>query len=153
MITSPTAAIRTGATQSVITDSDEVVVELFYADLRGCEPCNRAFSETDEAARLLRDELAALGRQLTVRTVQLQDPGHAQALGIDNPVTVRIAGTEIDPSPSGESAAQCGAVGVAPTTCRSYAWDGQRFDAPPAELIVHAVHRHLDTATRPLRTD
>ncbi len=101
-------------------------------------------AEVDEAASLVRDELLARGRGLTVRTVALHDPGHAQVLGIDNPVTVRVAGTDVSPSGSNDDLAACGVAGVAPKSCRGYSWNGQVFDAPPAGLIAEAIHRHLD---------
>ena len=122
----------------------EVVVELFYVEQDGCEPCARAASEVDAAARLLRDELAAHGRKLTVRAVALQEPGHAQALGVDDPVTVRVGGTDIGSRSADHHVAECGVPGTAPRRCRGYEWDGRLFNAPPAGLIVDAVHREVD---------
>ena len=122
----------------------DVVVELFHVEMDGCLPCAVAMAEVDEAASLVRDELLARGRGLTVRTVALHDPGHAQVLGIDNPVTVRVAGTDVSPSGSNDDLAACGVAGVAPKSCRGYSWNGQVFDAPPAGLIAEAIHRHLD---------
>lgn len=122
----------------------DVELELFYVELDGCAPCRNALAEADEAARLVRDELAARGRSLTVRIVPLHEPGQAQARGIAAPVTVHVAGVDVslDGPPAADAA--CGVAGTAPRRCRSHGWDGRLFDAPPAGLIVEAIHRHLD---------
>ena len=124
----------------------DIEVELFYVELDGCAPCRNALAETDEAARLVRDELAARGRDLTVTIVPLLEPGQAQERGIAAPVTVHVAGIDVslDGTPAPDAA--CGVAGTAPTRCRSHVWDGRLFDAPPAGLIVEAIHRHLDAA-------
>ena len=124
--------------------ASELVLELFYVEQEGCEPCARAASEVDEAASLVRDELAAHGRKLTVRAVALPEPGHAQALGVDNPVSVRVGGADISSGSANRHLAECGVSGTVPRSCRTYEWDGQLFDAPPAGLIVDAVHREID---------
>ncbi|HET9501132.1 MAG TPA: DUF2703 domain-containing protein [Marmoricola sp.] len=126
-----------------------VVVELFHVELDGCLPCAHAIAEVDEAASLVHDELDARGRTLLVRTVALHEPGHAQARGIDNPVRVRVAGADVSPAGADGHLAACGVSGAAPKSCRAYSWNGQVYDAPPAGLIVEAIHRHLDAGTDP----
>ncbi len=142
----PTTAVSpsAGAVPQKPAPGSELVVELFYVEQDGCEPCARAVAEVDVAARLVRDELAAYGRKLTVRAVALHEPGHAQALGVENPVTVRVGGTDIGSGSANHHLTECGVSGAAPRSCRSYAWEGQLFDAPPAGLIVDAVHREID---------
>ena len=126
----------------------DIVVELFYVEMDGCDPCASAIAEVDDAARLVRDELAAREHNLTVRAVPLHEPGHAQALGIDNPVTVRVAGRDVRLDGATGPFAACGVAGVVPRSCRSHAWNDQVFDAPPPLVALRSPPRRVSSSVR-----
>ena len=125
-----------------------VVLELFALDTAACSPCVSAMAGLHAAAAALSHELTGSGHVVATRVVLLENPAHAAALGISSSPTVRVNGHDIALDVHEEACPSCSSVAGVSIDCRTYEWEGQRFDHPPVPLIVDAVHQHLASGAR-----
>jgi hypothetical protein len=130
------------------TSDVPVVLELFALDTAACSPCVSAMANLHAAAAALSRELTGSGYIVATRVIVLEDTAHAALLGISSSPTVRVNGHDIALDVLEESCPSCSSVAGTTIDCRTYEWDGQRFDHPPVPLIVDAVHQHLVSGAR-----
>jgi hypothetical protein len=125
-----------------------VVLELFALDTAACTPCVSAMACLHAAAAALSHELTGSGYIVATRVILLENPAHAAELGICSSPTVRVDGHDIALAVHEEACPNCSSVAGVSIDCRTYEWDGQRFDHPPVPLILDAVHQHLVSGAR-----
>ena len=120
-----------------------VVLELFALDDESCAPCRSARSSLRAAAQILSQTLDGQGYVVATRVVVLQSADHARALRVVSSPTVRVNGHDVALAVEEQTCSTCSTLAGTSIECRTYEWDGRRFDHPPVPLIVDAVHRHL----------
>lgn len=125
-----------------------VVLELFALDTVACTPCVSAMASLHAAAVALSHELTGSGYVVATRVILLENAAHAAELGISSSPTVRVNGHDIALEVHEEACPSCSSVAGVSIDCRTYEWEGQRFDHPPVPLIVEAVHQHLASGAR-----
>ena len=125
-----------------------VVLELFALDTIACGPCVSAMASLHAAAATLSHELTGDGYVVATRVILLENTTHAAELGISSSPTVRVNGHDIALDTDEAPCTTCSALAGVSIECRTYEWDGQRFDHPPVPLIVDAVHQHLPSGAR-----
>jgi hypothetical protein len=125
-----------------------VVLELFALDSTVCTPCVSAMASMHAAAAALSHELTGDGYVVATRVVLLENTAHATELGISSSPTVRVNGHDIALDVHEGACPTCSSLVGVSIDCRTYEWDGQRFDHPPVPLVVEAVHQHLAAGAR-----
>lgn len=142
-----TTTATAGTDQGVVTTDTAdgtVTVELFALDTEHCTPCRTAVDELDVAAARLRELPAVRSRRITTTVVRLTSAEHARRLGVVGSPTVRVAGHDVQLDVEEHPCGTCTELARTPVDCRTYLWEGERYDHPPADLVVAAVLRHLD---------
>ncbi len=132
----------------VQTTEVPIVLELFALDTVTCEPCVSAMSSLHAAAAVLSRELTDQGYLVATRVVLLENAARAGQLGISSSPTVRVNGHDVALEIQEEPCSTCSSLAGTGIECRTYTWDGQRFDHPPVPLLVDAVHRHVASGAR-----
>ena len=104
--------------------------------------------DVEEAAAELARWLDGAAYAVSTRIVQLTSAEQARRLGIVSSPTVRVNGRDVALGVEEHACGTCSDLAKAPVSCRTYLWQGQRYDHPPVPLIVAAVRERLEDGDR-----
>ena len=134
-------------------DATQAQVETLIAELNGDDDVDGILLQLplpkglDEAAAIVAEPLAAMGKSLEVHRVHVANRQDAIAHELVASPSIRLNGIDIDPAVTQGECGSCGDIAGGTTTvnCRTWRWGGETHSAAPTGLIVHAI---LAEATR-----
>jgi hypothetical protein len=135
--------------QTILSPTDRVQIELLYLDAETCDPCRATIASAERAAGELREALAQRGIEVELRLTHVADREQARALGFVSSPTVRVDGREIALEVEEDHCGSCSANAGEPIACRTVSHAGERHDHAPAAMIVEAVLAYLRGAELP----
>lgn len=118
-------------------------IDFLYLDTETCVRCRETEENLEEAV----DDVAALlkraGWQVQVRFFHVQSAAQAEELHFLSSPTIRINGRDIALEVRENACGCCGDLAGEDIDCRVWLWQGREYEAPPRELLVDAMLRHV----------
>lgn len=138
------AKAATKATDTVA--KNHLDIELLYIDLSVCDRCQSTEQNLDEALTSMVSTLKNSGYIVTLSKTLIESEDQARELEFVTSPTIRINGQDIQFEVQESHCSSCSSlVDNEPVDCRSWAYNGEHYDAPPTAMIIEAISRHLSS--------
>lgn len=116
-------------------------IEFLFLDRETCGRCGGTEAALDQAVTAVTPALTALGLRAEVTRTHVTSLEQAERMGFLTSPTIRIGGTDIQPSMPESACGDCTelATGAGTVNCRHWTWKGESHMAAPVGLLVEAI--------------
>lgn len=115
-------------------------IDLMYIDLSVCDRCQGTEQNLDEAIASVKSLLQVAGYRVNLNKIHVESEEQARALKFVTSPTIRINGHDIQLQAEESHCSSCSSlVDDNPVDCRSWEYNGKRYDTPPTGLLVEAI--------------
>ncbi len=119
----------------------KVTVDYLYLDLQTCERCIGTDRVLDEVMAVLTPALRLAGFTVETRQTEMATAEIAAEHRFLSSPTIRVNGRDICGPVAENSCGCCGDISGTAVDCRVFAYQGQAYDIPPAEMLAEAILR------------